>query len=213
MYKDITNMRSGKLVAIERTDKKDTYGRCYLWRCKCDCGNEVFATTYEITHGLRTSCGCGAFYDISGQKFGRLTAIRRTGEIRSGSAVWELQCECGNVVNATLRNLVQGYKNSCGCLERDTKQKQAQKNRQKLGFIDGTCIASIRSDTIFKNNSTGVRGVSFKEKTHKYIARITFKGKTYSLGSYEKLEDAARARKEAEEKYFGTALQNYEKLL
>ena len=33
--------------------------------------------------------------DITGQRFGRLVAVRRTGEMRQRSSVWECRCDCG----------------------------------------------------------------------------------------------------------------------
>lgn len=41
----------------------------------------------------------------------------------------------------------------------------------------------------------------------KYRAQITFKRKTYNLGYFDKLEDAAEARKKAEEEMFNDFLQ------
>lgn len=52
------------------------------------------------------------------------------------------------------------------------------------------------------NNKTGVKGVCWSSARHKYRAQITFKGKVYHLGFYDNLEDAAKARKQAEDKLF-----------
>lgn len=54
-----------------------------------------------------------------------------------------------------------------------------------------------------KNNTSGVRGVNFDKNTQKWRARITKNKINYELGYYNTLEDATKARKEAEEKYFG----------
>lgn len=53
---DITGQRFGKLVAVERVGKAETGG--YLWRCKCDCGNEVIRLTKVLRSGSCKSCGC-----------------------------------------------------------------------------------------------------------------------------------------------------------
>lgn len=47
-----------------------------------------------------------------------------------------------------------------------------------------------------QNNTTGVRGVYFIRG--KYVAKIVFQKKQYFLGTYNNLEEAAQARKEAE---------------
>ena len=53
---DITGMRSGKLVALEPTDVKRR--GTYLWRCWCDCGNELLVEAYKIRSQRVKSCGC-----------------------------------------------------------------------------------------------------------------------------------------------------------
>ena len=54
------------------------------------------------------------------------------------------------------------------------------------------------------NKYTNVfRGISWNKKLQKWVARITVHYKGIHLGVFQKLEDAIRARKEAEEKYFG----------
>ena len=37
-FKDITNQRFGRLVALNKTDKR-TCNRSIIWHCLCDCGN------------------------------------------------------------------------------------------------------------------------------------------------------------------------------
>lgn len=59
--------------------------------------------------------------DYTGQKFGRLTAIRFTGnytQTKSGNKkrIWEFQCECGKVVEKVMEKVKKGDTKSCGCL-------------------------------------------------------------------------------------------------
>lgn len=61
-------------------------------------------------------------------------------------------------------------------------------------------IQHIMDGYVRANNSTGVTGVY--RRGQKYQARIVVRGETISLGYYHTIEDAAAARKEAEEKYF-----------
>lgn len=53
------------------------------------------------------------------------------------------------------------------------------------------------------NNTSGVAGVSWYSKTNKWRAHIMVRQKFISLGLFKNFEDAVKARKEAEEKYFG----------
>lgn len=59
-------------------------------------------------------------------------------------------------------------------------------------------------------NTSGYKGVYYSKDRKKWIAQISFgindktgKKKCYYLGSYDKIEETVKARKEAEEKYFG----------
>lgn len=52
---DITGKRFGKLVAVERLDKKFNI---YQWKCKCDCGNEHITLVSTLQRGDCKSCGC-----------------------------------------------------------------------------------------------------------------------------------------------------------
>ena len=61
---------------------------------------------------------------------------------------------------------------------------------------------NIRNGKPRVNNTTGYNGVYFDK--NRYVARIKVNYKNIYLGSFIKLEDAVKARKEAEEKYFYT---------
>lgn len=54
--------------------------------------------------------------DLTGKKFGRLTAIEYAGSRHGGGALWKLSCECGAVVICDGANLRCGRTKSCGCL-------------------------------------------------------------------------------------------------
>ena len=51
---DLTGQRFGKLIAIEYYKKS---GRT-MWKCKCDCGNEVVVSASHLKDGHTKSCGC-----------------------------------------------------------------------------------------------------------------------------------------------------------
>lgn len=56
------------------------------------------------------------FKDISGQKFGRLTAVTPVGRSSDNRTIWECVCDCGNTVFITGKSLRSGNTKSCGCL-------------------------------------------------------------------------------------------------
>ena len=55
-FVDFINQRFGRLVVIEKTDKRS--GTNVIWKCKCDCGNEVFVSSSNLRSGHTQSCGC-----------------------------------------------------------------------------------------------------------------------------------------------------------
>lgn len=57
-FKDLTGMRFGKLTVLEYTNKRNL-NRNILWRCLCDCGNEIYVATSCLNSGHTKSCGCG----------------------------------------------------------------------------------------------------------------------------------------------------------
>ena len=59
--------------------------------------------------------GEGRRLDVTGQRYGRLTAIRSAGFSKHNSVVWDWQCDCGNITQVALNAVRQGNTTSCGC--------------------------------------------------------------------------------------------------
>ena len=58
----------------------------------------------------------GKAKDYTGQKFGRLMFVKPTEKRREGGGiVWELLCDCNNVVFAYGSDIARGAIKSCGC--------------------------------------------------------------------------------------------------
>lgn len=61
--------------------------------------------------------------DVTGQKFGRLTALRHI-----PNRGWECVCSCGAMTVVEASNLRLGYSRSCGCLRvENNKARPADK--------------------------------------------------------------------------------------
>ncbi len=59
----------------------------------------------------------GAFVDLTGMRFGRLVAVKRTDRGTAGkSVIWELRCDCGKTHYTNSGTLRSGHSKSCGCL-------------------------------------------------------------------------------------------------
>ena len=141
VMKDLTGQQFGRLTAIRPTERKE--GTCVIWECRCDCGNVVCVSSRKLACGHTRSCGClqkekagdiakNKIADLTGQRFGRLLAVRATNQRRNEKVVWECRCDCGNtayIIGTTLKN---GNTTSCGCLRKENMAKLAAwTNRRK----------------------------------------------------------------------------------
>ena len=110
----------GKLTVISRSGKN--YRGRTLWRCDCACGGTRSTTADMLTSGRASKCvSCGhttTFRDLAGARFGRWTAMTPTLSRKPGTR-WLCRCECGVEKTVLSTNLIQGYSQSCGCLQRE----------------------------------------------------------------------------------------------
>ena len=193
--KDLAGQKFGKLVVLQKTDKKKNGS--LLWKCRCDCGNICFKPTNELNSGFAASCGCAWRQSVikSGERFGRLVALEPTKKRSGKSVVWKCRCDCGSIYEVRATSLQSGHVESCGCIKAELDKVKPLNN---LTYQDNTCIEFLEKISIpTKSNTTGVRGVTLKPNG-KYQARLTFRKKCYYLGQFKTLEEAAKARKQAE---------------
>lgn len=198
---DLRGQRFGRLVVVGMAGKSGAHGR--LWRCRCDCGNTVEECTAQLRAGYRKSCGCLSrppVKDYVGKRFGQLTVTAYAGK-EKGAQLWRCRCDCGRELTVRQSNLQTGHTVSCGC-RRDIENG--------IHFVNGTSVERIRSGALPANNTSGVRGVYWSQRQGRWAAQITFRGKKYHLGSFGALEDAAKARKKAEERLYGEFLEWYD---
>lgn len=71
----------------------------------------------------------GKFCNLAGQKFGKLTIIKRA-KNRGHNTYWLCQCDCGNFKEAEASNLKTGTTNSCGCDKRKKQVLASTKHNQ-----------------------------------------------------------------------------------
>ena len=57
---DLTGQRFGKLTVVKYlcSDNNINTRRGKMWLCKCDCGGEKIASSYQLRKGNISSCGC-----------------------------------------------------------------------------------------------------------------------------------------------------------
>lgn len=211
---DLTGQHFGRLTVIRRDTERKS--KSVYWLCQCECGNTISVRAYNLKSGNTVSCGCKNSenihrkqrnaIDITGKRFGRLTAIEY---VRSGKngAIWRCECDCGNEIQTYVSYLTNGNVQSCGCLEIENRKMQNQKMLDQIVY--DTNIGIIKKTTPNKNSSTGIRGVSWCKSKQKYIASITFQKKHYTLCQSTDIDKCIEARKEAEKQIFGNFLEWY----
>ena len=132
--KNLTGQTFGRLTALERVGR-DKYGKA-RWLCQCTCGTEVTVAQGALASGHTKSCGClnsemvskRRRKDITGQVFGRLTALESSGINKRENAIWRCRCTCGNEVNVIQASLASGNTSSCGCIQKEITSKRSRKN-------------------------------------------------------------------------------------
>lgn len=131
--------RVGLLTVAEPTARRKS--GYIVWKCSCDCGGEIFLDTRCLQRGTVRNCGCSSAVspgqkDITGMRFGKLTAVRPTIERGGrGSVIWLCACDCGNEVRTELGQLTGGYKKSCGCLKSPARKDFIGKKFGKLTVV------------------------------------------------------------------------------
>ena len=108
---DITGQTFGRLTAIRFVERKQR--RC-LWEFECACGVRKVIGASDVKRGNTNSCGCSRRKDITGQTFGRLTAIRFV-KVPGDCTWWEFKCTCGVRKIIRTHSVKNGDITSCGC--------------------------------------------------------------------------------------------------
>lgn len=139
---DLTGRRFGHLTVVSKAPKmifpKGAYAT--MWNCICDCGNTHVANAAHLKKGITTSCGCckkSRLVDLTGQKFGSLTVVKRGEDYvdPSGNRCvrWHCVCECGNELDVRAGSLTAGTSRSCGCKRYDLPYEDL--TGQKFGSL------------------------------------------------------------------------------
>ena len=135
---DLTGQKFNSLTVLHRTTQeehphKTGLGCHVVWTCKCDCGNISYVQGNDLRNGHVKTCGHDSFIDITGQKFNRLTVLKKVSieeyfyDTGQGSH-WLCKCDCGNSTYVRGTDLRSGRIKSCGCL----RDEAAMTNLKKL---------------------------------------------------------------------------------
>ena len=202
---DRLGQRFNRLLVVEPAGRDRN--KKVLWKCLCDCGQTTVVTSGSLVTGNTTSCGCVL-----------KEAITKHGGTGKGSYnTWRA------MMRRCYKELDKDYKNYGGRgivvhapwheylvfasevgepTGRQTLDRIDVNGHYELGNVRwAEPSVQMRNMRFPKTNKTGVLGVLFHN--HRYYANITAQGKKFYSKCFEKLEDAAAARKELERIHWG----------
>lgn len=145
--------------------------------------------------------------ELVGKKVGKLTILdvyKDEDDYKKGIKRFRLlcKCDCGNVTRPFINQVVGSGAStlSCGCDRKERGEKMLDSY-----LFNKTRVTNLQRKPM---NATGVKGVSVRPNG-RYTAKIWFQRKEIHLGTFDTLEEAAQARKEAENKYFKPVIEAF----
>ena len=186
-------------------------GVIYNWLC--DCGNVIKHSAHNIKKGSTKSCGC-LREEIAGHKIGNhnMTGTKehntwcgirnRTNHRHKSTRRWYYD-KGVKVCKSWLESFENFYQDMGDCPEGYTLDRidpdgdYCKENCRWASYE----MQSINKGS-FRNNTSGVKGVTFDKKNGKWKAYIYSNNKMIYLGLHENLEDAKRVREDAEKTYW-----------
>jgi len=147
-FENLTGQKFGHYTVIKRDKSK----KVSYWFCQCDCGNLnlVSVHTSALKNGQSWHCGCVNNHDLTGKRFGKLTALNRD-NTKSG-IYWVCKCDCENktIKSILSYSLLNGSTKSCGCLVKEMAKNTHKKyNRYDLSGEYGIGYDSDENDFLF----------------------------------------------------------------
>lgn len=128
-----------KNLKIIKRDKNKN-GSAYF-SCRCMLCGSVFSVRADHVGNAKTCRDCSIkskIRDLTGMKFGRLTALEYVGR-EKGRTLWRCKCDCGNYTITGYSNLVGGLTRSCGCYDKEKKLERNHSRRKSTvseAFLD-----------------------------------------------------------------------------
>lgn len=191
--------------------------------CRCDCEKIVYVTSTNLKSGNSRSCGCYA------KEVSTSNIKKNKYELSEDGYYIGITTNTGNsfyfdiedfpiVEQYTWREDKHGYivtdikgirsvrlhRLLCGCLDEmiDHKNGDTKDNRRK-NLRPANAHQNQMNRVHGSNSFTGIKGVTYRKDRNNYFARIKINGKQIHLGTFKTIEEAAKARNDAENKLFG----------
>lgn len=200
---DRAGQRFGKLLVLDR------YGtnrlKKVMWRCRCDCGNEVCVVAGDLVTGNTSSCGCvvpnlkhggsgKGSYNTWRAMIRRCTVPTDKDYPRYGGIGVTV---CSEWLDYARFVSDMGEPQGDETLDRiDTYGNYEPSNCRWAGVKTQNRNVRVRA-----NSKTGVVGVS-KTIHGTYMAKVTVGRRSFYSKCFKTVEEAAAARKELERKHW-----------
>lgn len=177
---DLTGQRFGKLTVLEECGRKNG---SVVWRCKCDCGNEVSVRANSLRKGKTMSCGCYNRDIITKHGMGR-TRLH---------GIWSnMRHRCGNsqAINAD-RYIERGIK---VCKEWANSFEAFAEWALANGYRDDLSIDRIDNNGNYEPSNC--RWVTVKEqgRNKRNNVLITHNGETHCLSEWAEITNQPQGR-------------------
>ncbi len=113
-FKDLSGKVFSNLTVIELDCISNGQAK---WKCKCTCGVICSKLGSHLRSGSIKTCGkCNKIEDLTGRKFGKLTALEYVKRDKNNLPIWLCECECGNIKEIQSYTLTSRGQISCGCM-------------------------------------------------------------------------------------------------
>lgn len=160
---DYIGKKIDRLTVLRKLPSTKSYSE---FECKCDCGKIIVRSQNYLTTAPQCCCpDCRRpnIEDLTGQRFGRLTAIRYAGKSAGKQTLWECRCDCGNTTIVQQQNLKNGHTKSCGCYSVELcteRTKTHGESSTRLYTIWHDMISRCYSEKHHSYCNYGGRGIS-----------------------------------------------------
>lgn len=180
--------------------------------CKCDCGNPdlIKVSISNLGRNHTTSCGCHSKEVRT--KHGKYKSRAYRARLDMLSRVYDSRHpgykDYGGRGIKVCDRWLESFENFYADMG-DCPEGMSLDRINPLGnYEPSNCrwaTSSIQSYNQLKrtDNTSGRTGVYLNKSSNKWVSQIGFEGKVVFLGSFKNFEDAVKARKEAEIKYYG----------
>lgn len=229
--KDLTGQIFERLTVLYQAEDYISPSGSHVacWWCRCICGKELSVRGDSLKSGRTLSCGClntekfnerrkinppkQNFYDLSNE-YGICYNNDKTWFCYFDKEDYDLikpyywnssygyaRTVCNDGHGISMHRLVMRIENNKD--EYIDHINGCRYDNRKINLRTCTMMQNSHNRVISNRNTSGMIGVYYNKRYKKWEADICVNYKTIYLGRYVNFEDAVKARKKAEEKYFG----------